>query len=185
MDSLSTQLSAEARPKERAKADRRQSGFTLVELLVVIVIIGILAGLLIPAIVSALNEAKLTACANNLTQLYKTLHLYGVRTHGKMPSERGEAFWLKFQQMTPPLLDPSMAEVYFCKKKGEEPALGATDYRGPADNPARYEQGDPIGADKSDNHGPGYGINVLRLSGDVLRVHPDEPLWALCDSKLQ
>ena len=44
---------------------KSKKGFTLVELLVVIVIIGILASLLLPAIVRALDNTKKTACGSN------------------------------------------------------------------------------------------------------------------------
>ncbi|MDR1485096.1 MAG: DUF1559 domain-containing protein [Planctomycetaceae bacterium] len=44
-------------------------GFTLIELLVVIVIIGMLAALLFPAINSARESAKRTTCTNNLHQI--------------------------------------------------------------------------------------------------------------------
>ncbi len=51
------------------KTQRLSNGFTLVELLVVIGVIGILCGLLLPAIVAARESARVVHCQNNMRQL--------------------------------------------------------------------------------------------------------------------
>ncbi|HAL44532.1 MAG: hypothetical protein A2Y12_07360 [Planctomycetes bacterium GWF2_42_9] len=67
------------------------SGFTLVELLVVISIIAMLLSILLPAMSKVKEQARTVVCSTNLKNYGPALYMYGQENNGKCPSR---PYWL-------------------------------------------------------------------------------------------
>jgi prepilin-type N-terminal cleavage/methylation domain-containing protein/prepilin-type processing-associated H-X9-DG protein len=100
---------------------KRKKGFTLIELLVVIAIINILAGMLLPALTRAREQARRAACLSNLRNIGQALTMYAAENDGFLPAEdssptEGDDLDLLY----PSYLDN--AEVFWCPSDAVKPA---------------------------------------------------------------
>ncbi len=68
---------------------RTQSGFTLIEILVVIVIIGIIAGLIVPNVVGRDDQAKVTAAQSDIRAIANALEMYRLDNNHYPSTEQG------------------------------------------------------------------------------------------------
>jgi general secretion pathway protein G len=73
----------------------RTSGFTLTELLVVILIIAVLAALLFVIVRGVREKARGAVCAQNLRQIGVGLNAYIAENNGRFPNGRAHVSWLK------------------------------------------------------------------------------------------
>jgi len=82
---------------------KAQKGFTLVEILIVVVILGILAAIVIPQFTEASTEAKTSSLCTDLQTVRSQIELYKIQHNDKLPAaagETGEDFERRLTQQT-------------------------------------------------------------------------------------
>ncbi len=87
------------------------SGFTLVELLVVIAILGMLMGLLLPALGSARESGRLTVCQNNMRQYGIALQTYHQNNRSFPIGNHSGNYWTFQSRLLPFLGHDALADV--------------------------------------------------------------------------
>ena len=66
---------------------KAKSGFTLVEILIVVVILGILAAVVIPQFTEASTEAKTSSLCTDLQMMRSQIELYKIQHNDDLPAE--------------------------------------------------------------------------------------------------
>jgi prepilin-type N-terminal cleavage/methylation domain-containing protein len=141
---------------------RARAGFTAVELLVVMVVVGIAAAITLPALLRSARNQELVRCENNLLALHKAEA--EARAEGRLPANAtGGAYWAA--------VAPGHEEWLTC------PLSRHARYRGPAGNPTRLPMTYPIGGDAPGAHGPGEGGYLLIKSGDIRACRERDEIW--------
>ena len=70
---------------------RGQKGFTLLEMLIAVVILGILAMIILPQITGSADDARVSTVKTNLGTLRNAIDVYAQQHNGKLPGEKKSA----------------------------------------------------------------------------------------------
>jgi len=68
---------------------KKASGFTLIELMVVVVIIGVLGALIVPSVLDRTDQARATAAKTDIGAVMQALKLYKLDNHRYPSNEQG------------------------------------------------------------------------------------------------
>lgn len=75
----------------RARRIGRQSGFTLIEIMVVVIILGILTAIVAPNVIGRVGDAQLQAARQDIKQIESALNLYRLDNFAYPTTEQGLA----------------------------------------------------------------------------------------------
>ena len=168
---------------------KNKKGFTLVELLVVIAIIGVLVGLLLPAVQSAREAARRTSCVNNMKQLGLAVHNYH-DTNNRFPAGRGSCCWGTWQVLVMPFMEEKNAADLYQNwgdssglRYSQGTNLDVTTQRYPTLTCPSDQPNSPFGGITNHNYAVNYGntgydqqavLNDVAFMGAPFTGNPDE-----------
>ena len=98
---------------------RGQRGFTLLEVMVVVVILGILAALVVPKIISRPDEARVIAAKQDIASLMQALKLYRLDNQRYPTTEQGLQALLVKPETTP--VPPNWKQGGYVERLAKDP----------------------------------------------------------------
>ncbi len=131
------------------KLNRRNAGFTLIELMVVVIIIAALAGMVLPRFLPATNAAKRNIARADIASITTALKLYQLYNNGRYPTT---------EEGLDVLLKPSPSREWkdtFLEKKPIDPWNRKYEYRCPG---SHYPTGFDLWSLGPDEKDPGDDI---------------------------
>src|SRR5213078_1964932 len=81
-----------------ARVPNRKTGFTLVEILIVVIILGILAAIVIPQFTNASQDARKSSLTSQLQTIRSQVELFKLQHQDKLPDLLGTAGWTLLTQ---------------------------------------------------------------------------------------
>lgn len=76
-------------PESRTHFFHHQCGFTLIELMVVVVILGILAAVVVPRVMDRPEQARISAAQSNIRAIRSALDMYKLDNHAYPTTDQG------------------------------------------------------------------------------------------------
>jgi general secretion pathway protein G len=75
--------------KSKLKRQKKQQGFTLIEIMIVVVILGILAAIVVPKVMDRPEQAKIIKAKQDIRTLQSALDLYRLDNHKYPTTDQG------------------------------------------------------------------------------------------------
>jgi len=165
--------------------DRGRAGFTLIELLVVITIISILAGMLLPSLNRAREQARRAVCMSNQHQIHLALVMYSMDQKGWYPVYPTAGAGADARASLTVLLARKYIEaggVFRCLSSDDSEATGLPTSFDPGSNPipanclsyayspnvsSRSASYVAVLADRTETNHQGEGVNVTYNDGHI------------------
>jgi len=130
----------------------RLRGFTLIEILIVLALVGLLSALLFPVFARARDRARIATCASNLRQIGQAIQMYVNDNNRFYPS------------VIPPLPISQCAWADRIERYAKSPAI----FRCPSYPEGEYRSGCPEFDPSGPQYDGSYDLNDLRTTSDFL-----------------